>query len=159
MVNFTYDNDVVLTLTSFEIDNPSDPFWISFVAIVQTSEFMINKTVQVPINTMKDFRRRLFYYNQKQYSKVSFYDLDFLLSIEIERQEAGDEINIVIKNGLHPNCDMSFNIKYITRNSHLDSIYEELFMEMDLLGINTNENDNSSNSVIITPYMPSTGRD
>lgn len=159
MVNFTCDNDVILTLTSFEIDNPQDPFWISFVAIVQTSEFMINKEVLVPVYELKDFRSRLFYYNQKHYSKVSFYDLDFLLSIEIERKETGDEINIAIKNGFLPNYDMSFNIKYTTRNSHLDSVYEELFTEMDLLGLNNSGNDNSSNNVITTPYIPSTDRD
>lgn len=130
MVHFIYNNDVILTLKKFKTDD-----YMTFCTLCfEYDGFTVERDVELHIECLSRFRSELFYFNDNQRDEVELNDYFNDINIKIEK---GPMVTISINdlNEWLPQ-NITFSAKFPVQLNHLETIYEELFTEMELLGLN-----------------------
>lgn len=136
MVKFFRGNDIVLSMTDFEVLQDAGPCYISLAILVDLDGFTVRRKVIVALCKLVDFLSKLRNYVQRIKSRIDFGDDDLLVNIRIERVPEGEGVTILLNNEMCSPLDITLSVKYIAQLCQLEALYDDLFAEMELLGLN-----------------------
>lgn len=136
MVNFIHGNDIILSMSDFDLLQDSGPSYVSLVILVNLDGFAVRRKVVVALCKLMDFLCMLRNYIQKIDSYVNFGDDDLLVNIRIKRVSKGEEVTILLNNEMCSPFEITTSVKYMTQLCQLEKTYDDLFTEMELLGLN-----------------------
>ena len=136
MVSFFRGDDIILSLSDFEVLQDAGPCYISLVVLVDLDGFAVRRKVVVAHCKLVDFLGKLRNYVQRMNSRIGFGDDDMLVNIRIERVPEGEKITILLNNEMCSPLDITLSVKYIAQLCQLEALYDGLFKEMELLGLN-----------------------
>ena len=136
MVSFFRGDDIILSLSDFEVLQDAGPCYISLVVLVDLDGFAVRRKVVVAHCKLVDFLGKLRNYVQRMNSRIGFGDDDLLFNIRIESVPEGEEITILLNNEMCSPLDITLSVKYIAQLCQLEALYDGLFKEMELLGLN-----------------------
>ena len=136
MVNFFRGGDIILSMSDFEVLQDAGPCYISLVILVDLDGFAVRRKVVVALCKLVDFLGKLRNYVQRMNSRIDFFDDDMLVNIRIERVPEGEKVSILLNNEMCSPLDITLIVKYIAQLCQLEALYDGLFKEMELLGLN-----------------------
>lgn len=136
MVNFFRGDDIILSLSDFEVLQDAGPCYISLVVLVDLDGFAVRRKVVVAHCKLVDFLGKLRNYVQRMNSRIDFFDDDLLVNIRIERVPEGEKVSILLNNEMCSPLDITLSVKYIAQLCQLEVLYDDLFKEMELIGLN-----------------------
>lgn len=136
MVSFFRGDDIILSLSDFEVLQDAGPCYISLVVLVDLDGFAVRRKVVVALCKLVDFLGKLRNYVQRMNSRIGFGDDDLLFNIRIERVPEGEGVTILLNNEMCSPLDITLSVKYIAQLCQLEALYDGLFREMELLGLN-----------------------
>ncbi len=136
MVSFFRGDDIILSLSDFEVLQDAGPCYISLVVLVDLDGFAVRRKVVVAHCKLVDLLGKLRNYVQRMNSRIGFGDDDLLFNIRIESVPEGEEITILLNNEMCSPLDITLSVKYIAQLCQLEALYDGLFREMELLGLN-----------------------
>lgn len=136
MVNFFRGGDIILSMSDFEVLQDAGPCYISLVILVDLDGFAVRRKVVVALCKLVDFLGKLRNYVQRMNSRIDFFDDDMLVNIRIERVPEGEKVSILLNNEMCSPLDITLSVKYIAQLCQLEALYDGLFKEMELLGLN-----------------------
>ena len=136
MVSFFRGDDIILSLSDFEVLQDAGPCYISLVVLVDLDGFAVRRKVVVAHCKLVDFLGKLRNYVQRMNSRIGFCDDDLLVNIRIERVPEGEKVSILLNNEMCSPLDITLSVRYIAQLCQLEALYDGLFKEMELLGLN-----------------------